>query len=652
MRSQNQYTIYSLNDVVTQATAPSNPYKGQLWVDTSKSPPVTKVYNGSVWKEQNGTDTLRSNISTLTTKQSSLETNLSGLTSTVSSVKKTVETIENDVEVIETNITNIESSVSLLQQTAEEISAEVSSKVDSTYGSSSSSFGWKLLSSGFYIYSGATTVLKITSSGLEVKGKITSSNGTLGGFTLDSNSLHIGTYGTANSVLLCTGSSSSKSIGGSASISGWAITAGTQFGVTKTGDLYANSANITGEINATSGYFDDCVFYEGCAIYGYMYMSGEEDVKFYGSKCTMYYDTWIGGTGISTEISQTVNGVGYCSYSYIRPFGMTIVPAVYSAFANDGMIFGIMQTYSFKTQHLLSGVSYYYSNDGTNIFSECLHRCGDTSYIAAYIDTETTYHEIYWGSAIFSSYMYGNWMICESLYVYGGNSYIASKSYSSNYYGCFYGKWYFDSYVYFGSSTYGYLSTTTQNSSVYPYLAGSWYGSTLYMGTYTSYRTRLDGDQLTFYYNGSYIGELEGYSAYVDIQGTWKTNGSSWISSSDGNLKTDIKTIDDVYGRLFDKLKPVTYKWINGTSGRTHTGFIAQDVKQATEDVGLTTTEFAAYVHFDSAEKDGETIAETCGIRYEEITALNTWEIQKLKARVVELEEKIKSMEDTNNETN
>lgn len=36
-KSQNQFTIYSLNDVATQSTAPENPYKGQLWVDTSKN---------------------------------------------------------------------------------------------------------------------------------------------------------------------------------------------------------------------------------------------------------------------------------------------------------------------------------------------------------------------------------------------------------------------------------------------------------------------------------------------------------------------------------------------------------------------------------------------------------------------------------------
>ena len=77
-------------------------------------------------------------------------------------------------------------------------------------------------------------------------------------------------------------------------------------------------------------------------------------------------------------------------------------------------------------------------------------------------------------------------------------------------------------------------------------------------------------------------------------------------------------------------------------------GFVAQDVKKATEESGLTTKEFAAYVHFDATEKDGEVIPETCGIRYEEITPLNTWEIQKLKKRVSELERRLEEMRNEN----
>ena len=112
MKAQAQYTIHTLNDVVASNTPPSNPYKGQLWVDTSYSPPRTFVYNGSAWKEQNGTDTLRSNISTLTTKSNTMRSDLDGLTSTVSTVTTRVETVEDDLGVIEETVLDIESTVS------------------------------------------------------------------------------------------------------------------------------------------------------------------------------------------------------------------------------------------------------------------------------------------------------------------------------------------------------------------------------------------------------------------------------------------------------------------------------------------------------------------------------------------------------------
>ena len=75
----------------------------------------------------------------------------------------------------------------------------------------------------------------------------------IGGFDIDNNSIRSGTWGTDNSVLVCTGSASSKSIGGSGTISGWCFTAGSTFGVTKAGALYANNVKVSGDITATSG---------------------------------------------------------------------------------------------------------------------------------------------------------------------------------------------------------------------------------------------------------------------------------------------------------------------------------------------------------------------------------------------------------------
>ena len=309
MQAQAQFTIHSLNDVVASTTAPSSPYKGQLWVDTSYSPPRTFVYNGSAWKEQNGTDTLRTNISTLTTKSNTMRSDLDGLTSTVSAVTTRVETVEDDLGVIEetvldvqtsvteleqtatsialrvttnetnissltvshnslaarvttaegnitsliadvsglktrvsnaegdissleqtatslttrvtnaegditsleqtatslttritsaegnittlttsvnglkTRVTNAEGDISTLEQSVDTLSATVESKADES-GGSSSSFGWSLTSSGFYLYSNGDTVMSVTSSGLSVDGEINATSGTLSELTV------------------------------------------------------------------------------------------------------------------------------------------------------------------------------------------------------------------------------------------------------------------------------------------------------------------------------------------------------------------------------------------------------------------------------------------------------------------------------------
>ena len=118
------------------------------------------------------------------------------------------------------------------------------------------------------------------------------------------------------------------------------------------------------------------------------------------------------------------------------------------------------------------------------------------------------------------------------------------------------------------------------------------------------------------------------------LYGTWWLNGDSVIKS-DQNAKHDIEGLLSNYEVLFDNLTPVRYKYNNGTSNRYHLGLIAQDVEKAIEISNLTSQDCAALV------KDKK---ENYGLRYGEFIPLNTWQIQKLKARVVELENEIKEI--------
>ena len=118
------------------------------------------------------------------------------------------------------------------------------------------------------------------------------------------------------------------------------------------------------------------------------------------------------------------------------------------------------------------------------------------------------------------------------------------------------------------------------------------------------------------------------------------------VNTSDKNEKFDILPLSDVYERIFDSLAPVTFKFVENTSNRTHIGLVAQDVKDAVLAQGITTKDFAGYCEWENEDK---TIG--CGLRYSEFVAMNIHEIQKLKALVKELQEKISYMEENNHET-
>jgi len=123
------------------------------------------------------------------------------------------------------------------------------------------------------------------------------------------------------------------------------------------------------------------------------------------------------------------------------------------------------------------------------------------------------------------------------------------------------------------------------------------------------------------------------------------------VYSSDRNKKHDIYDLDNKYTDLFDMLHPVKFKYNDGTSDRYHTGLIAQEVVEAIEKSGLTTQDLATVVYSENDEwakdhaehrKDPDYVSpydkKSWKLRYHELIPLCINEIQKLKARVAELE--------------
>lgn len=107
----------------------------------------------------------------------------------------------------------------------------------------------------------------------------------------------------------------------------------------------------------------------------------------------------------------------------------------------------------------------------------------------------------------------------------------------------------------------------------------------------------------------------------------WATNSN--IQSSDRNIKKDIQYGLEEYDALFDAIKPVTFRYIDGTSGRTHMGVIAQDLEESLNELGISTQDCAAFVKAESDNPDlpGYDYA----VRYGEFIPLLIYQVQKIK---------------------
>lgn len=136
--------------------------------------------------------------------------------------------------------------------------------------------------------------------------------------------------------------------------------------------------------------------------------------------------------------------------------------------------------------------------------------------------------------------------------------------------------------------------------------------------------------------NSAYVGFGDGYIVFssdsANLSGTW-TSDSSISVTSDADKKHDIADVTDAYSVIFDNLKPRLYKYNDGKSNRIHVGFVAQEVEEAILAAGLTTQDFAAFVRAEVPNVETGETETVCMLRYEEFIALNTLEIQKLKAK-------------------
>lgn len=187
--------------------------------------------------------------------------------------------------------------------------------------------------------------------------------------------------------------------------------------------------------------------------------------------------------------------------------------------------------------------------------------------------------------------------------------------------------------------------------------ATNWAGGSISGSITTIGENGLYSATMGKYFCRPYIVDNVYYSALGNNNFGTRIYGSSvWanksISISDKRLKKDFEEFDDRYDKFFDELKPQTFRMLINSSNRRYTGFVAQDVKKSLDKFCISTNDFAGYVE---SEADINLFEETIGynpiddnkqlgLRYEEFIAINTWQIQKLKKRVSELESEIQQL--------
>ena len=114
-----QATFTNMKEVSVQDSAPTNPYKGQTWTDTSKTPPVTKIWDGSKWidKLSDLENTVRTQTEQLSTHEAKISSNESAINLRVktSDYNAYKQTVNSEIASAKSRLSATESSITAMQ---------------------------------------------------------------------------------------------------------------------------------------------------------------------------------------------------------------------------------------------------------------------------------------------------------------------------------------------------------------------------------------------------------------------------------------------------------------------------------------------------------------------------------------------------------
>ena len=103
------------------------------------------------------------------------------------------------------------------------------------------------------------------------------------------------------------------------------------------------------------------------------------------------------------------------------------------------------------------------------------------------------------------------------------------------------------------------------------------------------------------------------------------------INTSDANFKKDVEYGLDHFLPVFDALRPVSFKFVDGQSDRTHMGIIAQDLEKTLSELNIPTKDFAAFIKSWGTDEETKESGYRYAIRYGEFIPLLIYQVQKIK---------------------
>lgn len=537
-------------------------------------------------------------------------------------------------------------------------------------------------------------------------GTLVSSSGKIGGFSLSKNSIQNGSLAQSGGVLICTGTNSSASIGGSDSINGWCFTASNTFGVTKTGALYATSGKIGGfKIDSTYLQSSDGTVGLSATSYDWAFWAGGAGTDTAKFRVNRAGKLWASNATIAGEITATSGKIGkYRINDYLitgynstctgmggdqafwagneisnnAPFHVSYDGSLYASKANisgiinstDGSIGG----WKISSGSLSSGKTYQgetydiYLNSSGKIIASNENKYNNSKIIFG------IFPEIYRRSVYDAGIQILNKEGTNSLLMHDQIVFSRMDDMSDpfqktaqmtkyDYEGIKFG-WAWNvkngndwsettikSQIYWNEDD----STINFNGADISLNDGKWLylqkGCIVLKNNAYIYTTTKENNRISLIgYSASntlWVGDYSNFTGgncIITANNVYKNASGSWTSLSDARYKHDFKEISHATDFILG-LNPCLYKFNDGTSDRYHMGFKAQEVeKNMLSTIGDTglTVKYNCTEGLDVDLNNPETYM--IGLRYDELIAPLIQVVQEQQYKIQELEKKVTAL--------